>query len=245
MVAVQSGPYQNALAEFGRTVKPKAIVAISAHWGSGTTISITATERNSTIHDFGGFPAALYELTYNAPGSPELATRIAEPLREGGWDAAITHDRGLDHGVWIPLRLMYPAADVPVVALSIPLQLSPEDLCKIGEALTPLRREGVLILGSGGIVHNLRLLHFDDIHHRVEPWAEEFDTWFSNAVQQNNLHDLLDFANAAPHARLAVPTFEHFAPVFPVLGAGGAGAVSTIYEGFEHGNISMRSFAIA
>ncbi len=245
MVAVQSGPYQNALAEFGRTVKPKAIVAISAHWGSGTTISITATERNSTIHDFGGFPAALYELTYNAPGSPELATRIAEPLREGGWDAAITHDRGLDHGVWIPLRLMYPAADVPVVALSIPLQLSPEDLYKIGEALTPLRREGVLILGSGGIVHNLRLVHFDDIHHRVEPWAAEFDAWLSHAVLQNNLNVLFNFATAAPHARLAVPTFEHFAPVFPVLGAGGAGVVSTIYEGFEHGNISMRSFAIA
>jgi len=245
MVALQYGPYQEALAEFGRTVKPRAIVAISAHWGSGTSISITGNERHATIHDFGGFPAALYELTYDAPGSPELAARIADLLRAGGWNAEVTQDRGLDHGVWIPLRLMYPAADIPVVELSIPLQFSPEELYKLGEALAPLRREGVLILGSGGIVHNLQMVRFEDIDHPVEAWAEEFDSWFRDAMQLNNLRDLFDFAKAAPHARLAVPTFEHFAPVFPVLGAGKSGTASTIYEGFEHGNLSMRSFAIA
>ncbi len=245
MVAVQSGPYQEALAEFGRTLKPKAIVAISAHWGSGSTVGITATERNSTLHDFGGFPAALYELTYNAPGSPELAAHIAELLRAGGWDAAITPNRGLDHGVWIPLRLMCPAADVPVVELSVPLQLSPEELYKIGEALVPLRREGVLILGSGGIVHNLRLVKFESIHHPVDAWAAEFDSWFRDAAKGGRHADLFRYEELAPHARMAVPTYEHFAPVFPILGAGSGGAVSTIYEGFEHGNISMRSFAIA
>jgi len=245
MAALQHGPYQEALAEFGRTVKPRAIVAISAHWGSDTSISITGNERNATIPDFGGFPAALYELTYDAPGSPELAARIADLLRAGGWNAEVTQDRGLDHGVWIPLRLMYPAADIPVVELSIPLQFSPEELYQIGEALAPMRCEGVLILGSGGIVHNLRLVRFEDIHHPVETWAEEFDSWFHDAVQQNKLRDLFDFAETAPHAHLAVPTFEHFAPVFPVLGAGEAGTVSTICEGFEHGTISMRSFAIA
>jgi len=246
MVALQSGPYQEALAEFAHGVRPSAIVAISAHWSSSATIGINATPRNTTMHDFGGFPPALYELTYNAPGSPELAERIAKLLRDGNWEARITTDRGLDHGVWIPLRVMYPAANIPVVELSIPLQLTPEDLYRIGEILAPLRREGVLILGSGGVVHNLRLVHFDDVNHPVDPWAKQFDAWFADSLEHNKLQQLFQFQDVAPHAQLAVPTFEHFAPVFVVLGAGaGTGSVTTIYQGFEHGNISMRSFAIA
>src|SRR3974390_1932781 len=149
MVALQRGPYQEALAGLGRTAKPRAIVAISAHWGSGTSISITGNEPHAPIHDFGGFPAALYELTYDAPGSPELAARIADLLRAGGWNAEVAHDRGLDHGVWIPLRLMYPTADIPVVELSIPLQFSPEELYQLGAALAPMTRTGVPNPASG------------------------------------------------------------------------------------------------
>ena len=158
MVAVQHGGYQDALAALGRKVRPNAIVAISAHWGSSTAIAINGARQHSTMHDFGGFPPALYELTYNAPGSPELAERIVGLLGRGDWKTNITTDRGLDHGVWIPLRLLYPAADIPVVELSVPLQLAPDELYRVGEALAPLRREGVLILGSGGVVHNLRLV---------------------------------------------------------------------------------------
>jgi 4,5-DOPA dioxygenase extradiol len=246
MVAVQRGPYQDALAEFGRSVHPRAIVAISAHWGSSTAIGITASARHTTTHDFGGFAPELYELTYDAPGSPELAERIAGLLREGGWEPRITAERGLDHGVWIPLRLMYPAAEIPVVEISVPLQLPPEDLYRIGETLAPLRAEGVLILGSGGVVHNLRLVHFDKVDHAVDSWAAEFDEWFRDAVAQKKLTELFQFQNLALHAQMAVPTFEHFAPVFVVLGAAPRyDRVSTIYEGFEHGNLSMRSFAIA
>lgn len=244
MVAVQSGRYQDALAAFGRNVRPRAIVAISAHWSSRTTIEITGAKQHSTIHDFGGFPAALYEITYDVPGSPELAKQIADLLGAGGWNAEITKDRGLDHGVWIPLGLMYPEANIPVVAMSVPLQFTPEELYKVGEALAPLRREGALILGSGGIVHNLRLVNFADPHAPVDEWAAQFDTWFRITVEEQKLDQLFVFANTAPHARRAVPTFEHFAPVFPVLGAGGKNStITTIYEGFEHGNISMRSFA--
>lgn len=113
---------------------------------------------------------------------------------------------------------------------------------RIGEALAPLRREGVLILGSGGVVHNLRLVHFEDADHSVDPWAAEFDAWFADAVEKKKLKELFRFRESAPHAQLAAPTFEHFAPVFVVLGTGkDATKVSTIYEGFEHGNISMRS----
>jgi 4,5-DOPA dioxygenase extradiol len=246
MVAIQTGPYQDALAQFGRTVYPRVIVAISAHWATGRTTSVTDSDRHTAIHDFGGFPAALYELTYNAPGDPKLASHIVGLLRNSALEATTTTDRGLDHGTWIPLRLMYPKADIPVVAISVPLQLKPEELYKVGQALASLREHGVLILGSGGIVHNLRLVRFEDRDFPVERWAVEFDRWFSAAVEQNNLDALFNYRNVAPHAELAVPTFEHFAPVFVVLGAAsGAGKVSTLYEGFEHGNISMRSFAVS
>jgi 4,5-DOPA dioxygenase extradiol len=246
MVAVQRGPYQDALAEFGRTVRPPAIVAISAHWGSVKAIEITGSKQNRTMHDFGGFPPALYDLRYDAPGSPELASRIAGLLREGGWDSTITAERGLDHGVWIPLRLMYPAAEIPVVELSVPLQFKPHELYRVGQTLAPLRDQGVLIVGSGGVVHNLRRVRFEDVYAAVDAWASEFDAWFADAVAQKKLADLFHYREIAPHADLAVPTFEHFAPVFAVLGAGAdAGNPSTIFEGFEHGNISMRSFAMA
>ena len=246
IVAIQTGPYQDALAQFGRSVRPRAIVAISAHWGSGRAISVTSVEHNTTIHDFGGFPAPLYELTYNAPGYPELASHIVGLLNQRGFQAATTTDRGLDHGTWIPLRLMYPEAHIPVVAISIPLRLKPEDLYKIGEALRPLREQGVMVLGSGGIVHNLRLVHFEDRDSPVERWAAEFDRWFRDAVEQKNVADLFNYETVAPHAQLAVPTFEHFAPVFVVLGAASSDSqVTTIYEGFEHGNVSMRSFSVS
>ena len=245
MVALEAGPYEDALAQFGRKVRPCAIVAISAHWGSGKTISITSVKRNTTIHDFGGFPAPLYALTYHAPGDPELASHIVGLLQENGLHAATTTDRGLDHGTWIPLRLMYPETDIPVVAMSMPLRLSPKKLYKVGRALAPLREQGVMILGSGGIVHNLRLVHVADPQAPVERWAAEFDRWFRDAVRQNKLADLFSYAHAGPHAHLAVPTFEHFAPVFVVLGAASdPKEATTIYEGFEHGNISMRSFAL-
>jgi 4,5-DOPA dioxygenase extradiol len=246
MVAIQTGPYQDALAQFGRTVRPRAIVAISAHWGTGQTVSVTNSDRHTAIHDFGGFPASLYELTYNAPGDPELASHIVGLLHNGGLEATTTTNRGLDHGTWSPLRLMYPRADIPVVAISVPLQLKPEELLKVGQALASLREQGVLILGSGGIVHNLRLVRFEDKDSPAERWAVEFDRWFRDAVERKDLDAIFNYQNAAPHADLAVPTFEHFAPMFVVLGAASSGSkVSTIYEGFEHGNISMRSFAFS
>ena len=245
MVALQQGPYQDALAAFGRSYRPKAIVVVSANWGTGTTIEITGDNTHRTIHDFGGFASDLYQLTYDAPGSPTLAAKVAGLLEEAGWKSTATHDRGLDHGAWIPLRILYPGADIPVVALSVPLQLSPEELYRVGSTLSSLLAEGVLILGSGGIVHNLRQVHLEDRHAAVDPWAAEFDNWFANAVKSHDNKALFDFAKVAPYARLAVPTFEHFAPVFVVLGAGANADVSTIFDGFEHGNISMRSFAIA
>jgi 4,5-DOPA dioxygenase extradiol len=246
MVAIERGPFQDALAAFGRRVDPNAIVAISAHWGSSTSISISAADRYETIHDFGGFPPALYQLTYSPPGSPELAHRIAGLLKSDGWKTEVTTTRGLDHGVWIPLRLMYPEAGIPVVQLSGPLDLTPQQLCDLGKTLKPLRAENIMILGSGGIVHNLRLFRGGPVDQPVEPWVKEFDDWFEAKLKAHKIDDLIRYQELAPHAALAVPTFEHFAPVFIVLGAtSDSEKIESIFEGFQHGALSMRSFAIA
>ncbi len=246
MVAVERGPFQDALAAFGRRVRPQSMVALSAHWGSSTSVLISAADRYETIHDFGGFPPALYELRYAPLGSPALAQRIAGLLTSDGGKPEMTTTRGLDHGVWIPLRLMYPDADIPVVQISVPLDLTPQQLYEIGKTLQPLRSENIMIFGSGGIVHNLQMFRGGPIDQPVEPWVREFDDWFKAKLEQQKIADLLRYRELAPHPELAVPTFEHFAPVFIVLGAASdSDKIESVFEGFQYGALSMRSFAVA
>ena len=246
MVAIETGPYQEALGRFGREHRPGAIVVISAHWDSGDTVRITSAAKHHLIYDFGGFPGELYELTYPAVGSPELAQRIDGLLRDADVPSEQDAARGLDHGVWIPLRLMYSKADVPVVELSIPGARSPAELFRIGALLSPLRSDGVLILGSGGIVHNLKRL---DWRHRDAPpeaWALDFDRWFAAKLEAWDTDGLLLYQQTAPSAALAVPTNEHFHPAFVVLGAAHQqDRIEWIYEGLQYGTLSMRSFAVA
>jgi len=244
MVAIETGPYQDALRRFGREHRPRVIVVFSAHWDSGGRIVIGSAARHALIYDFGGFPKALYEVKYDAPGDPALAARIAATLRDAGFAPGLDDARGLDHGVWAPLRLMYPEAVTPVVEVSLPTGMAPEALCRIGAALAPLRREGVLILGSGGIVHNLALLDWRRRDRPPEPWAEAFDSWFQSRLEARVTDELFRYADA-PHAALAVPTNEHFVPVFAALGAAQEGyQVKPIFRGFEYGTISMLSFAL-
>lgn len=156
MTVLDRGPYAQALAAFGRTAEPRAIAVISAHWQE-PGIRIASGAKPKLIYDFGGFPRALYELRYDAPGSPEMASEVKAELAHAGFEAALDEQRGWDHGVWVPLRLMFPEARIPVVAVSLPYGQSPEELYRLGKAIGTLRERGVLIVGSGGIVHNLRL----------------------------------------------------------------------------------------
>jgi 4,5-DOPA dioxygenase extradiol len=244
-VAIEHGAYQDSLAAYGTRVRPKAIVALSAHWGSAATVGVGRATQLHSVHDFGGFPPALYELQYAPPGSPELAERVGDSLKHAGWTAEFVNRAGLDHGVWIPLRLMYPDAKIPVVQLSVPLEFKPEQLYQIGRTLAALAEQDVLILGSGGIVHNLRLFRGGEVDLPVEDWAKAFDDWFAEKLQRGQITDLLAYRELAPHAGMAVPTFEHLAPVFVVLGAARDGArVELIFEGFQYGTISLRSFAL-
>jgi 4,5-DOPA dioxygenase extradiol len=244
MTALENGTYAQALAVFGNSVNPRAILVISAHWEE-PAIRIASGERPELIYDFGGFPGALYELKYEAPGSPELATEVAAELRRAGFSAELDARRGWDHGVWVPMRLMFPGARIPIVEISLPMA-TPEQLYKVGHALGGFRAKGVLVAGSGGIVHNLRMMNWREKNAPVDSWAREFQNWVEERIERRELATLFDYERQAPHAALAVPTPEHFAPLFPVLGAAGASAkLYPVFEGIEHANISMFTFALA
>ncbi len=242
MVGIETDPYTDALARFGAAEAPGAILVVSAHWEAGGPIRVTSADRHGTIHDFGGFPRALYEVRYPATGAPALAAEVSERLGAAGFPATLDAGRGLDHGAWVPLLRMKPRADVPVVAVSLPDPRTPDELLRIGEALRPLRDAGVLILGSGGIVHNLRILEWRDKFAPAADWARGFDEWVAERLAGDR--DLRAFREA-PSGRLAVPTSEHFDPVFVVLGASTPGDVhEPIFTGFHHGTLSMRTFAL-
>jgi 4,5-DOPA dioxygenase extradiol len=244
MTALDKGAYAQALAAFGKSVQPRAIVIVSAHW-LDHGIRIASAPHTELIYDFGGFPRELNEIKYNAPGSPELAADVADELKGAGFEAALDPHRGWDHGVWVPLMLMFPEARIPVVAVSLPAQ-PPKQLYELGQALSSLRIKGVLFFGSGGIVHNLRLMNWRDKDAPTDEWAREFQGWVKERVAQRDLTALFEYEKLAPHAARAVPTPEHFAPLFPVLGAAGKNATfKPIFEGIEHANMSMFTFQLA
>jgi 4,5-DOPA dioxygenase extradiol len=216
--------------------KPRAILVISAHWVS-RTLTLGATTPTPVIHDFYGFPARFYEQSYAAPGAPELARRVQELATAVG-GLASESDHGLDHGAYVPLAAMYPQADIPVLQISLP-GLEPQALLDLGEALAPLRREGVSIIGSGFLSHNLALLRTYP-GAEAPPWALEFDDWIADALARKDVDALLDYRHRAPHVAHALPTHEHFAPVFIALGAA-AGTVSFPITGFTAGAMTKRS----
>lgn len=233
-----------ALAAYGqRTSGMKAILIVSAHWQVSRPLRVTAWEQAPLLYDFSGFPDELYRLTYPAPGHPGLAARVVHVLQAEGQPARFDTERGLDHGAWVPLRLTWPEARVPVLQMSMPF-LSPQELFQLGRALRPLRDDGILVAGSGGIVHNLRKVHLENKAAPVDEWAAEFDSWVAAQIASKNLDALLAYRSTGPHARLSVPTTEHFDPLFVTLGAAyPAERPASIFEGFQYGNLSMRSLA--
>jgi 4,5-DOPA dioxygenase extradiol len=228
-----------------RIGRPRAILVVSAHWMTAVP-SLSLAEHPETIHDFGGFPDFMYELKYPAPGAPSVATRAAELLRAAGHDISLHPSRGLDHGAWVPLMLMYPEADIPVVQLSIQPKLSPEDHWKMGEALRPLRDEGVLILGSGSATHNLREAFLFGADDPTPDYVLEFEQWLVDAVTGSKKTELLNYLERAPHAKRAHPTNDHFYPLLVAAGAGDDGAQgSLIHHSVTFVVLAMDAFAYA
>lgn len=247
LVALDDDAYTQALSAWSaaRPV-PAAIVVVSAHWEEGLPVRATASERPALIYDFGGFPPKLYQLLYPCPGAPALAEELVERLRGADVPAQIEPARGLDHGVWVPLHILYRKASIPVVELSLPTGPgAPARLGEIGRALAPLRERGVLLMGSGGTVHNLRRLNWVQKYGPVDAWAAEFDRWVRERVGALDAAGLARYRTEAPQAALAMPTSEHFDPLFFTIGAALPGdRVVDVFEGFQHGNLSMRCFAL-
>ncbi len=202
---------------------PRAILMVSAHWETAApAASISA--QPETIHDFYGFPLPLYELRYPAPGAPDVARRAAALIDAAGLGPTALGERGLDHGAWTPLRFMYPTHDIPVTQLAVQSALSAKHHYNVGQALAPLAREGVMIIGSGGISHNLR--EWRSVPPGLTPkWVTEFVAWVRNAIETRNHAALVDYVKQAPHGTRNHPTDEHFLPLFVALGAAGANAL--------------------
>jgi 4,5-DOPA dioxygenase extradiol len=240
MAALADDDYTRALEALGdRLPRPRAVLCVSAHWEAPAPVRVTAGPRPSTIHDFWGFPDALYRITYPAPGAPDVAAEVVAALGEAGIAAEPDGVRGFDHGVWVPLRRIYPRADVPVVAASLPAGAPPRDLLALGRALAPLRTRGILLVGSGGVVHNLGRLGPDGAP--VAAWARAFDDWVRARLAAADLESLARYREEAPHASLAAPTTEHFDPLLVVAGSTDArDHVADVFAGFQHGTLSLR-----
>lgn len=236
----QLGPRLTALG--AALARPKAVLVVSPHWMTrGLRVSTAAAP--ATVHDFGGFDRALYRIQYPAPGHPALARRAAEILRAAGWPAEEDAQQGLDHGAWVPLRFLYPQADVPVFQLSLPAGLAPAQAYALGEALQPLRDEGVLVVGSGSLTHNLYEVRFDDDGGPAAGYAREFAAWVRQAIEARDDTRLVATLEQAPHAQRAHPTSEHFLPLLVAAGAAaGDERARTLEGGITYGVLAMDSF---
>ena len=221
---------------------PRAILVVSAHW-EAAPLSISSTDAaTDPVYDFAGFPQRYFQMRYDTPDAGAVAKQVLSVLPQPG--AVHEHRRrGLDHGAWVPLKVMYPLADIPVLQLSLPTQ-DPQRLLQLGRSLRPLREQGVLVIGSGFMTHGLPFLTADMFHGNVVPaWSREFDAWASAALERGDLDELAAYRSRAPGLPYAHPTVEHFTPLFVTLGAAD-GPVATTVEGYAFG-LSKRSVQAA
>lgn len=226
-----------------RLPRPSSILVVSAHWESAP-LTIGATRPAPLVYDFGGFPRKYYEVRYDQPGAPALADKVRALMPDDEL-VAEAPNRGLDHGAYVPLTVMYPEAEIPVLQISMP-DLDPEHLFRLGQHLAPLRDEGVLIIGSGFMTHGLPFLESWEVNATPPRWSVEFDQWAAEALQRGAVDELVNFRHRAPAVRYAHPTVDHFAPLFVTLGAAsdpGAAPEFTV-DGYWMG-LAKRSFQVA
>jgi 4,5-DOPA dioxygenase extradiol len=235
------GPQLAVLGE--RFANIRGILILSPHWQT-KGITVMATERPTTVHDFGGFPEVLYALQYPATGSPRLAAQAAALLEKAGLPVRLDDERGLDHGAWIPLRYLRPKADVPVVQVSLPHDLNPGGALRLGAALRSLRGQGVVIVGSGSLTHNL--YEFRHAFATPETYAVEFASWIGAQLRAGNLEALVEYRSQAPHAARAHPTEEHYLPLLVALGARLENdELQVLQGGIAHGVLAMDSYVFS
>ena len=222
---------------------PRAIIIVSPHWDTAVP-TVGSAERLETIHDFSGFPAELYSLQYPATGCPEAAQVVAAAITAAGLPVEFEPARGLDHGAWVPLRMMFPDADVPVIPLSLQSQGGPQQAYKLGQALAPLAAQGFLIIASGNITHNLQDYFVASRNGGQTPaYVREFSEWMADHLAGGDIAEMLNYRQQAPHAVRAHPSDEHLLPLYLALGAAGSGAkVQRLHAGIDDYVIAMDAY---
>lgn len=245
MLAVENSPASRFLQGLGRTLPaPSAILVASAHWESMGGPSVSLAPQPETIHDFGGFPQVLYDLDYPAPGAPELGGKAAMLLERAGYTVGRSPHRGLDHGAWVPLKLMYPDAIIPVTQLSIMRGASPAAHEALGSTLASLREDGVLVIGSGSLTHNLHEFRGGPIDAPVPEWVGAFGAWMVEKLHAGDRAALRDYRTRAPSAVRNHPTEEHLLPLFVAMGAAGeSAAAKRLHSSHEYGVLAMDIYA--
>jgi 4,5-DOPA dioxygenase extradiol len=245
MLAYGEDPFTDTLSNLARSLpRPKAVVCLSAHSVSKDKIQVLRTDRNRIAHDFGGFPPDLYEMDYPTPGEPSLADGIVHLLRSAGLPADADPSGPLDHGIWIPLKALYPDGDIPVVRISLPLGMKPLEIMKMGQALAPLREQGILLLASGGAVHNLTELRWSGKRGEPEAFAVRFEEWLIGALARKDVVSLVAFEDHPDFVR-SHPSTEHFLPLlFTVGSALPKDEFQIVHRGIEYATLSMLSFLL-
>lgn len=240
-LAIENNEYTDYLKDLASQFpKPRAVVLFSAHWESREQ-RVSGSASYETIYDFSGFQKELYQIQYPAPGDLAVASEVQALFQQENIPAEIDTVRGLDHGAWVVLHLLYPDADIPVIALSVNRHLSNAEQYRIGKALSSLREKDILIIGSGGTVHNLRRLDWGAT--QINPWAAEFDQWLEDKLTAWDLESLFKYDEIAPYAKEAVPTPEHFIPLLLAMGSGDAKQKATLlHRSYQYGNLSLSAW---
>lgn len=239
-LVVEKNEYTNFLKDLGNKLRPRAIVIFTAHWESEVTKISSMNDTYDMIYDFSGFPKELYSIKYPAKGSIEIASKLQSMLSKSGIDSMLDEKRGLDHGAWDVLYLMYPKGEIPVVQVSVNPKLAMEKQYEIGKAIKDLGKEGILVIGSGSTVHNLATIEWDS--NEAEDWAVEFDNWLIEKVENNSTEALFNYRQLAPHARLAIPSEEHIVPMFIAMGSGNNDKPKLLHQSYAYGTLSYICF---
>jgi 4,5-DOPA dioxygenase extradiol len=248
MTAIQDAPARRFLLEFGKSLpRPRAILIMTAHF-EATFPVFTTDAAPEMIYDFGGFPQPLYDIVWPAPGALDVAQRAAELLSNAGVKCGLVSQRGFDHGTWVPLHLMYPDADIPVCQMSVLQEQGAAAHIDLGRQLAPLRDEGIMIIGSGTVTHNLRALAMSGriLDAPVQPWAQEFAEWIADKIGQGDMDAMAAYRETAPYAQENHPTDEHFLPLSFAMGAGiddsGHARGKRVHASIEYGMQSMDAY---
>lgn len=239
-LVVEENEYTDFLKNLGKKLTPKAVVIFTAHWESEITTISSMDDTYDMIYDFSGFPKELYSIKYPAKGSVEVATKLKSMLGNNGIESKFDENRGLDHGAWDVLYLMYPNATIPVVQVSVNPYLAMEKQYEIGRAIRDLGKEDILVIGSGSTVHNLATVDWNA--DKVEEWAVEFDNWLIEKVENNDKKALFNYRETAPHAKRAIPREEHIVPMFIAMGSGNKDKPKLLHQSYAYGTLSYICF---